>query len=214
MKGGHRLVASLFVALIGNFGIPLASQAASYNLNTQCLFGFCGAGQSYGTVDISGGGSSLTYVFDLSAGQLKQSNGGILSLSTVAVDFTGTETSFTVSGNSYPWTQDSNGGNGVLGFFTDGFDCSGTGSTCDGYVEIVISGLNLAPTFTPSLNSDELFAGADISCADGSCTTDPEVYATLAATPLPATLPLFAGGLGFVGYLTARKRRKGQQAIA
>ncbi len=27
------------------------------------------------------------------------------------------------------------------------------------------------------------------------------------ATPLPATLPLFAGGLGFVGYLTRRKKR-------
>jgi hypothetical protein len=26
-------------------------------------------------------------------------------------------------------------------------------------------------------------------------------------TPLPATLPLFAGGLGFVGYLTRRKKR-------
>jgi hypothetical protein len=29
----------------------------------------------------------------------------------------------------------------------------------------------------------------------------------LAATPLPATLPLFAGGLAFVGYLTRRKKR-------
>ncbi len=31
-------------------------------------------------------------------------------------------------------------------------------------------------------------------------------------TPLPATLPLFAGGLGFVGYLTRRKKRV--QAVA
>jgi hypothetical protein len=31
-----------------------------------------------------------------------------------------------------------------------------------------------------------------------------------AATPLPATLPLFAGGLGFVGYLS--RRRKGSTA--
>lgn len=29
---------------------------------------------------------------------------------------------------------------------------------------------------------------------------------TVPATPLPATLPLFAGGLGFVGYLARRKR--------
>jgi|SRR6202142_716850 len=33
-------------------------------------------------------------------------------------------------------------------------------------------------------------------------------------TPLPATLPLFAGGLGFVGYLTGRKKRKAGQALA
>ena len=29
---------------------------------------------------------------------------------------------------------------------------------------------------------------------------------TLSSTPLPATLPLFAGGLGFVGYLTRRRK--------
>jgi hypothetical protein len=33
-------------------------------------------------------------------------------------------------------------------------------------------------------------------------------------TPLPAALPLFAGGLGFVGYLTGRKKRKAGQALA
>jgi hypothetical protein len=27
------------------------------------------------------------------------------------------------------------------------------------------------------------------------------------ATPLPATLPLFAGGLGFVGYLAKRRKQ-------
>ena len=31
-------------------------------------------------------------------------------------------------------------------------------------------------------------------------------------TPLPATLPLFAGGLGIIGLLGARKRRKAQAA--
>jgi len=33
-------------------------------------------------------------------------------------------------------------------------------------------------------------------------------------TPLPATLPLFAGGLGIVGYLTGRRKRKTGQALA
>ncbi len=35
----------------------------------------------------------------------------------------------------------------------------------------------------------------------------------LTATPLPATLPLFAGGLGFVGYLTRRRNRRCKQAL-
>ena len=37
--------------------------------------------------------------------------------------------------------------------------------------------------------------------------------AAAAATPLPATLPLFAGGLGLLGYLTRRKR-SAKQALA
>lgn len=35
-----------------------------------------------------------------------------------------------------------------------------------------------------------------------------------AATPLPATLPLFAGGLSFVGYLTKRRKQNAKQALA
>ena len=35
----------------------------------------------------------------------------------------------------------------------------------------------------------------------------------VSATPLPATLPLFASGLGFVGYLTKR-RKSAKQALA
>jgi hypothetical protein len=35
----------------------------------------------------------------------------------------------------------------------------------------------------------------------------------VSATPLPATLPLFAGGLGFVGYLTRRRKRSGASAL-
>ncbi len=34
------------------------------------------------------------------------------------------------------------------------------------------------------------------------------------STPLPAALPLFAGGLGFVGYLARRRKRSGKQALA
>jgi hypothetical protein len=38
--------------------------------------------------------------------------------------------------------------------------------------------------------------------------------ATLASTPLPAALPLFASGLGVMGWLGRRRKRKGSAAIA
>ena len=34
------------------------------------------------------------------------------------------------------------------------------------------------------------------------------------ATPLPATLPLFAGGLGFVGYLAKRRKERMQRSLS
>jgi hypothetical protein len=34
------------------------------------------------------------------------------------------------------------------------------------------------------------------------------------ATPLPAALPLFAGGLGVIGLLARRKKRKAPAAVA
>jgi hypothetical protein len=54
--------------------------------------------------------------------------------------------------------------------------------------------------------------GEDEVCASRSITGG-ALDAVPSATPLPATLPLFAGGLGFVGYLTGRKKRKAGQAL-
>jgi hypothetical protein len=45
----------------------------------------------------------------------------------------------------------------------------------------------------------------------GNFTTFTPVDAT---TPLPATLPLFAGGLGFIAYWTRRRKRSGKQPLA
>jgi len=52
-------------------------------------------------------------------------------------------------------------------------------------------------------------------CDTGSCgSLTAETTTPPGTTPLPATLPLFAGGLGFVGYLARRKKRKAGQALA
>jgi hypothetical protein len=40
------------------------------------------------------------------------------------------------------------------------------------------------------------------------------VSATPSATPLPAAFPLFAGGVGFVGYLARRRKRGASQVLA
>ncbi len=39
-------------------------------------------------------------------------------------------------------------------------------------------------------------------------------FNNVATTPLPATLPLFAGGLGFVGYWARRRKESTKQALA
>jgi hypothetical protein len=39
-------------------------------------------------------------------------------------------------------------------------------------------------------------------------------FNNVATTPLPATLPLFAGGLGFVGYWARRRKGSAKQALA
>ena len=59
--------------------------------------------------------------------------------------------------------------------------------------------------------------GAGQDCSAGT-STDPN-YAVgfssiLTTTPLPATLPLFAGGLGAMGLLGRRRKRKNAAALA
>ena len=41
----------------------------------------------------------------------------------------------------------------------------------------------------------------------------PMINFEISQTPLPATLPLFAGGLGFVGYLAKRRKKNAGQAL-
>jgi hypothetical protein len=59
--------------------------------------------------------------------------------------------------------------------------------------------------------------GPSFECEGYSCTEADIRYVDggfASATPIPATLPLFAGGLGFVGYLAKRRKQNGEQARA
>jgi hypothetical protein len=52
-----------------------------------------------------------------------------------------------------------------------------------------------------------------VEAEGGGSILDVGTNGTWSATPLPATLPLFAGGLGFVGYLTKRRKQNAKQAL-
>lgn len=67
-------------------------------------------------------------------------------------------------------------------------------------------------------NSASLIGGCDLS--SGQCRSigpvdegSANLSLGVAATPLPAALPLFAGGLGFVGYLTKRRKQNAKKAL-
>jgi hypothetical protein len=60
---------------------------------------------------------------------------------------------------------------------------------------------------------------ADGSIQSGTLDANPGVWtgsgiAAISATPLPAALPLFAGGLGVIGLFGRRRKRKNTTAIA
>jgi hypothetical protein len=57
-----------------------------------------------------------------------------------------------------------------------------------------------------------IYVGSNGSYPDVAYTNAEGGYAQI--TRIPATLPLFAGGLGFVGYLTRRRKQSSKQALA
>jgi hypothetical protein len=90
------------------------------------------------------------------------------------------------------------------------------------------------PTTTPTEITETLAAGWYVldtylgtcvngannnNCSNISDPTDPQfqdqfvIDALLGTTPLPATLPMFAGGLGFVGYLAKRRKQNARKAL-
>jgi hypothetical protein len=87
------------------------------------------------------------------------------------------------------------------------------GTVCGGPVTFngAAGGLN----FECGMIADYLGTGSsgDLDSKDLDDTSSFQI-ATMATstTPLPATLPLFAGGLGFVGYLAKRRKQNAKQA--
>ena len=122
------------------------------------------------------------------------------------------------------------GGSGLFGStsFTNSPTASFAFDDFEGIYEadlVINLGIALTPADLTSPNSFSISSGAESAFFVG-CNPEDDFYCgdrtitggsldeVPAATPLPATLPLFAGGLGFVGYLTGRKKRKAGQALS
>jgi hypothetical protein len=93
---------------------------------------------------------------------------------------------------------------GSLGTAISGWSCTYNGSNnCESDETFTISGTPYAYYDVGSLNGDVLLAGFDASVSLGKTGT----------TPIPAALPLFAGGLGVIGMFTRRRKRKNDAAL-
>lgn len=111
-----------------------------------------------------------------------------------------------------------------LTFDIDGttFKFSSADSGASGVSATFASGVLTALGFDETINSDDQLhmpAGGNLQYSFQEY-NGPEYYTTgtitdaLAATPLPAALPLFAGGLGMVGLLARGRKRKAKSALA
>jgi hypothetical protein len=101
--------------------------------------------------------------------------------------------------------------------------CSGGGTNHAGSFNFETSAVN-SGTITIDLTAENGTTWADAAAvlvansngweAADNMASSPQDLGYLAATPLPAALPLFAGGLGMVGFLARRKKRNAQSELA
>jgi hypothetical protein len=101
--------------------------------------------------------------------------------------------------------------------------CSGGNTSHAGSFNFETSAVN-SGTITIDLTAENGTTWADAAAvlvansngweAADNMSGSPQDLGFIAATPLPATLPLFTGGLGMVGFLARRKKRNAQSELA
>ena len=178
MSKRQGLVAFLAAALSAS--LPTIGYAATYNLDIGSTGNVLPS--PVGTVDITGGGTSLTYQFDVTSGPV----------SYVYMDVTGSVTGVSAYGSS-----NSGATTTTLGTFADTVHIPLVEESATA-ITVTFTGTGLAAAYT-LLNGDiEMFSAATISNS---------LVADTPTTPLPATLPLFAGGIGALGLLVRRRKQ-------
>jgi hypothetical protein len=174
----------------------------------------CGSGP-WGTVSLSQTATNqvtVTVSLDESKDDENFVNTGYLLLFNLASPFTDPSfSSFTNGAGIFGSAPGMVGTTGTWGF---GAVCL-VAETCSdhtGFSFIVTETALTTAAFVSNAEGTYLYASDVILDDPGSgYVGDP---LSVSATPLPATLPLFAGGLGFVGYLTRRKKRVASELTA
>ena len=195
--------------------LPAACQASTYDLNLDTCSGGCGL-TDYGSVSVTGSSTSLT--FTVTFNSTAQFDPPTPTVDAFWFDITGTVATATTSSASNnianpgwsfsdPMAGSFNPNPGNFGNYNEIITCttSEAGHVCGQSLIFTITGTGLGVGFTPGKGAtagDNVYMVADVS-NNGSTGL---VGAQLSQTPLPAALPLFAGGLGLIGLLSRRRR--------
>ena len=198
LQVGGLVVKSRVFGLMACIAMVAPAEAATYNINI-----------SEGTVAITGtittDGTSPVGNVDVTGYNLTAANGGttLFTLSNTGPN----SPSFSITGSDLTTTA-------TQIFFNFG-DTSAAG------ILDITNSLPDKIEFANQLSNSPAPNGIIEIGTPGNADIDVAVTGNLllgsvavSATPLPATLPLFAGGLGMVGFLTRRKKQKNGAALA
>jgi hypothetical protein len=152
--------------------------------------------------------NALTYTFSFDSGTVTGEIDGLFANGTnekathvYLESYPNVGLSFTVPFDMVPSVDESNSFDvNAAGQITDVFFQADDGQTT--YDFCLSYGKCNPASFLYNWQSQQIAGASDLS------------FTLVSATPLPATLPLFAGGLGFVGYLTRRRKQNSKQALA
>jgi hypothetical protein len=87
---------------------------------------------------------------------------------------------------------------------------SNTGAIVQWNISLSISRTPIFASISTSNSSDGAAIGGPTTFSSAGNSGNPGVWSPVATTPLPASLPLFAAGLGALGLLGWRRKRKGR----
>jgi hypothetical protein len=225
LKSLMSLAASVALLATG-VALPTPGHASTYYFTQDGSSSFqlggnlpAGTPPGYGKVDVTAVGSDLKFDVEMNANFLIDSGNATnhnpieFKLATSGLTISSTPSIFTALAS--PFSQSSGSS-----FTNPGFNapvnyslkCPANGQNGCSDVSSLIFYVLGAGSLNPLLTTDGVYMTADIYGSVSGMTGT--VGATLSTTPLPAALPLFATGLGLMGWLSRRRKQKELAAIA